>query len=72
MSGEEHCFHHACDPVDNDACAAGDCGDEDDCIHCDCCCTCLSCEYGPRDGMLMWPDGNAEIAGWGDGGTRDG
>lgn len=31
-------------------------GEYDDyCVHCDCCCTCLGCEYGPRDGMLMFP-----------------
>jgi hypothetical protein len=30
---------------------------DDDCVHCDCCCTCLGCEYGPQDGMLMYPDG---------------
>jgi hypothetical protein len=23
------------------------------CVHCECCCTCLGCEYGPHDGMLM-------------------
>lgn len=22
--------------------------DDDICVHCDCCCTCLGCEYGPR------------------------
>ena len=71
MSNDDHCFHHACD-MDNDACAAGDCADEDDCICCECCCTCLGCEYGPRDGMLMWPNGNAEIAALGgDGGKAD-
>lgn len=31
--------------------------DDDECVHCDCCCTCLGCEYGPRDGMLMFPEG---------------
>lgn len=57
MSDADHCFHHTCDPDDRDDCAAGDCYDSDDCVHCECCCTCLGCEYGPRDGMLMFPGG---------------
>lgn len=32
---------------------------EDYCVHCDCHCTCLGCEYGPQDGMLMFPGGGA-------------
>lgn len=57
--GEVHCYHHShtseCDEY------GWDCDDvaNDDCVHCDCCCTCLGCEYGPRDGMLMYPDGPA-------------
>ena len=23
--------------------------DDDYCTHCECCCTCLGCEYGPRN-----------------------
>lgn len=57
---DDHCYHHSCD-TDNDACAAGDCADEDECVCCPCCCTCLGCQYGPKDGLLMWPNGNAEI-----------
>jgi hypothetical protein len=56
---EEHCHHHTCDTEERDDCAAGDCYDEDECVHCDCCCTCLGCEYGPKDGMLLFPAGGA-------------
>lgn len=52
----DHCFHHQHTSECDDWCD----GDEgDDCVHCECCCTCLGCEYGPRDGMLMYPDGPA-------------
>lgn len=56
--GQPHCAHHQHD----DRCGYGEFGDcyEDDddyCCHCECCCTCLGCEYGPRDGMLMYPNG---------------
>lgn len=27
--------------------------DEGDCRHCECCCECLGCEYGPRNGLGM-------------------
>lgn len=27
------------------------------CVCCPCCCDCLGCIYGPRDGMLMFPEG---------------
>lgn len=51
-----HCNHHRHD----ERCEAwaGLCDDNanDDCVHCDCCCTCLGCEYGPQDGMLMFPE----------------
>ncbi|HEV2927569.1 MAG TPA: hypothetical protein VGW74_02670 [Propionibacteriaceae bacterium] len=47
----EHCIHPGSytddDPMEDDAY----------CVHCECCCTCLGCEYGPRDGMLMFPAG---------------
>ena len=34
----------------------GDYLDDRECVCCECCCTCLACEYGPRDGMLMFPE----------------
>lgn len=48
-----HC-QHAVSHLEYDGWENGD--DDDFCVHCDCCCTCLGCEYGPRDGMLMNPD----------------
>ena len=33
-----------------------------DCVHCECCCLCLGCEYGPRDGMLLTDQQRAPIA----------
>jgi hypothetical protein len=61
LEEQDHCIHHQ----HNDRCGGeyGDCDDaaSDDCIHCRCCCTCLGCEYGPQDGMLMFPQGNPEI-----------
>lgn len=69
MSDGLHCYHHTHDS-DDDACVVGGCSDYDYCIHCECCCTCLGCEYGPRNGMLMWPEGNAEIAALGGDGGR--
>ena len=29
---------------------------DDDCAHCECCCQCLGCEYGPRNSLLMTPE----------------
>lgn len=47
----EHCYHptRGSDTGDWD----DDFDDDADCVHCECCCTCLGCEYGPRDGQLM-------------------
>lgn len=49
---DEHCYHHQHD----DRCGGyyEDCDDHanDSCVHCPCCCTCLGCEYGPRDGLI--------------------
>ncbi|HET8681579.1 MAG TPA: hypothetical protein VFM54_06860 [Micromonosporaceae bacterium] len=53
-----HCQH--CEPTDDEL---DDCDPAADCVHCECCCTCLGCEYGPRDGALMFPNGPpAELA----------
>jgi hypothetical protein len=45
-----HCIHTVRDSEFDDWDMA-----DDYCVHCECCCTCLGCEYGPRDGMLMNP-----------------
>lgn len=64
---EIHCYHHEHDYADGDSeCSAGDCGDEDDCVHCECCCSCLGCEYGPRDSVLMTPEQMAPLGVTGD------
>jgi hypothetical protein len=34
-----------------------------DCVHCDCCCSCLGCEYGPQNGMLLTEQQRAAIGG---------
>lgn len=36
--------------------STGDDYDDAQCVCCPCCCACLGCEYGPRDGMLMFPE----------------
>jgi len=56
LAADDHCAHHTHD----DRCGGyyTGCTDEPDdeyCVHCECCCTCLGCEYGPRDGLLMFP-----------------
>jgi hypothetical protein len=35
---------------------------DDDCVHCECCCACLGCEYGSRDGMPLTAEQRAPIA----------
>jgi hypothetical protein len=48
--GEAHCDHAPPDWYEDVD------GEYDDfCVHCECCCTCLGCQYGPQDGMLMFP-----------------
>lgn len=52
----EHCEHHQHDELCGGA--YGECDWDygaDHCVCCECCCTCLGCEYGPRDGMLLNP-----------------
>ncbi len=54
----DHCQHHEHD----DRCGGRYDGCDwdygsDHCVHCPCHCTCLGCEYGPQDGMLMFPEG---------------
>lgn len=33
-----------------------------ECHHCPCCCDCMGCLYGPRDGMLLTEEQRAPIA----------
>jgi len=35
---------------------------EDYCVHCECCCTCLGCEYGPQDGLAAAESATPEQA----------
>lgn len=53
MSDDQHCtMSPRCGLLeDSDRYEGGEC------VHCECCCDCLGCEYGPRNGMLMFPDG---------------
>lgn len=44
----------------NTSCTDLDGGGE--CVHCPCCCSCLGCEYGPRDGMLLTEEQRVPIA----------
>lgn len=55
-----HC-HGECESTYDDEGELLDEGEE--CVHCDCCCPCLSCEYGPRNGMLLTEEQRAPIAG---------
>lgn len=58
----EHCYHHQHD----DRCGGyyEDCDDEanDYCVCCECCCTCLGCEYGPLDGLVAAESATPEQA----------
>jgi hypothetical protein len=64
--GEEHCK----DGWDDDryvddmggptSCTDVDGGGE--CVHCECCCSCLSCEYGDRNSPPMTAEQRAPIA----------
>lgn len=46
--------------VHNTSCTDLDGGGQ--CYHCECCCTCLGCEYGPQNGMLLTEEQRAPIA----------
>ncbi|MFB6392694.1 hypothetical protein [Polymorphospora lycopeni] len=53
--------------TNNDWCCIGRCDstaddwDDKQCMHCECCCSCMGCLYGPPDGMLMFPDVATEV-----------
>ncbi|GGN74044.1 hypothetical protein GCM10010112_43790 [Actinoplanes lobatus] len=51
---DEHCHGECTNTYDAETFELIDEGEE--CAHCDCCCPCLACEYGPRDGMLLHPE----------------
>lgn len=34
----------------------------EECVHCECCCECLGCVYGPRVGMPLTEEQRAPIA----------
>jgi hypothetical protein len=40
---------------DDEGHCGGGCGSDEggDCWHCECCCSCLGCEYGPKDSEPM-------------------
>lgn len=48
------------------------CGDDEvgDCVCCECCCSCLGCEYGPRDGMPLTDEQRAPAVEFLEGGAR--
>jgi hypothetical protein len=51
---------------------SGDVLDDGDCVHCECCCTCLGCEYGPRNGLGMTDEQRAGARAIADDGARHG
>lgn len=56
-----HCRGECASTYDEDS---GDVIDDGgDCDHCNCCCPCLGCEYGPRNGMQLTAEQRAPIAG---------
>jgi hypothetical protein len=73
MQEEEHCIMGVEHDDDvwrtprNTSCTDVDGGG--DCVHCPCCCTCLGCEYGPRDGMELTEAQRAPIRAIADGGA---
>jgi hypothetical protein len=63
MMEQDHCMRG----YDPDTERATSCTDDDnsgDCVACECCCTPLAVEYGPRDGMLLTAEQRAPIAAW--------
>lgn len=59
-SYEEHCHGECRSVVDDETGEVLD--DGIDCAHCECCCSCLGCEYGPGDGMQLTAEQRAPIA----------
>jgi hypothetical protein len=66
--GREHCAR--CKPT-RDA-WTGHQEDDVECVHCECCCECLGCEYGPRDGLGMTDEQRAGARAIADNGARHG
>jgi hypothetical protein len=64
---ERHDSTQHCRPggYDDEAQRQTPCSDVDnggECVHCGCCCECLGCEYGPRNGMGMTEEQRAGAA----------
>jgi len=55
-----HCYHHTHDSDCNDG-TYDESGEEDECVHCECCCDCMGCLYGPRESVLMTPEQMAPL-----------
>jgi hypothetical protein len=55
----EHCYHRAQTYDERDELHDPA---EDYCVHCECCCTCLGCEYGPQDGLVAAESATPEQA----------
>lgn len=57
---DEHCHGECGSTYDEESGEVID--DGVDCAHCECCCACLGCEYGPRDGLALTAEQRAPIA----------
>lgn len=65
MEEPVHCIMGAGEPDEWGRREQTSCTDVDgggDCVHCPCCCACMGCLYGPRDGMLLTAEQRAPIA----------
>lgn len=60
MQEEDHCMYGIDEDGHQTSCTDVDGGG--DCVCCECCCSCLGCEYGPRNGMLLTAEQRAPIA----------
>lgn len=61
----EHCVMGVELDDDCESLYATSCTDVDgggQCVHCECCCSCLSCEYGPQNGMPLTEEQRRPIA----------
>lgn len=63
---DRHCQSGVGDEIDDFGTRAQTpCTDVDgggECVHCECCCDCMGCLYGPRDGMTLTEEQRAPIA----------
>lgn len=65
-----HCSGACGGTVDSETGERND--DEGDCRHCECCCECLGCEYGPRNGLGMTDEQRAPALAIAENGQRAG